>query len=110
MILTRTGYSARSIERALLEAKIPYIFIGGRKLLESAHVKDVLSCLKVVANSKDDLGWIRFLKLWPGIGDVKASNLIKELENNDTIKSEVFFNKETIFDFLIEKKKQKSFI
>ena len=86
MILTRTGYSARSIERALIEAKIPYFFIGGRKLLESAHVRDVLSCLKVVANPKDDLGWIRFLKLWPGIGDVKASNLLKELETCKDIK------------------------
>ena len=38
------------------------------------------------------------------------NNLIKELKNNDTIKPEVFYNKETRFDFLIEKKKQKSFI
>jgi len=37
-------------------------------------------------------------------------NLIKELKNNDEIKSEVFFNNETRFDFLIKKKKQKSFI
>ena len=37
-------------------------------------------------------------------------NLIKELKNNDEIKSEVFFNNETRFDFLVEKKKQKSFI
>tara|TARA_B100000575_G_scaffold291967_1_gene299140 strand:- start:717 stop:1415 length:699 start_codon:yes stop_codon:yes gene_type:complete len=38
------------------------------------------------------------------------NNLIKELKNNDHIKSEVFFNKETRFDFLVEKGKQKSFI
>ena len=38
------------------------------------------------------------------------NNLIKELKNNDKIKAEVFFNKETRFDFLLEKKKQKSFI
>ena len=38
------------------------------------------------------------------------NNLIKELRNNDLIKPEVFFNKETRFDFLIEKKKQKSFV
>ena len=38
------------------------------------------------------------------------NNLIKELKNNDTIKPEVFFNKETRFDFLIEKNKQKSFV
>ena len=37
------------------------------------------------------------------------NNLINELKNNDIIKAEVFFNKETRFDFLIEKK-HKSFI
>ena len=38
------------------------------------------------------------------------NNLINELKNNNKIKPEVFFNKETRFDFLIEKKNQKSFI
>ena len=38
------------------------------------------------------------------------NNLINELKNSDSIRSEVFFNKETRFDFLIEKKKQKSFV
>ena len=39
-----------------------------------------------------------------------SNNLIKELENNDSIKPEVFFNKETRFDFLIERNNQKSFV
>ena len=39
-----------------------------------------------------------------------VNNLIKELKNCDLIKSEVFFNKETRFDFLIEKNKQKIFV
>ena len=38
------------------------------------------------------------------------NNLIKELKNNDKIKPEVFFNNETRFDFLLEKKNQKSFV
>ena len=38
------------------------------------------------------------------------NNLIKELKNNSSITPEVFFNKETRFDFLIEKKKQKTFV
>ena len=39
-----------------------------------------------------------------------SNNLIKELSNNDNIKSEVFFDKETRFDFLIEKNKKKTFV
>jgi len=38
------------------------------------------------------------------------NNLIKELKDNEKIKAEVFFNKETRFDFLLEKKNQKSFV
>ena len=38
------------------------------------------------------------------------NNLIEELKNSENIKPEVFFNKETRFDFLIEKRNQKSFI
>ena len=38
------------------------------------------------------------------------NNLIKELKNSDLIIPEVFFNKETRFDFLVEKNKQKSFV
>ena len=37
------------------------------------------------------------------------NNLIKELKDNDLIKPEVFFNNETRFDFLVEKKKAKNF-
>ena len=39
-----------------------------------------------------------------------SNNLVKELSNNDTIKPEVFFDKETRFDFLLEKNKQKIFV
>ena len=39
-----------------------------------------------------------------------SNNLIKEVINNDNIKPEVFFDKETRFDFLIEKDKQKIFM
>ena len=38
------------------------------------------------------------------------NNLVNELKNNDIIKSEVFYNKETRFDFLLEKQTQKTFV
>ena len=39
-----------------------------------------------------------------------SNNLIKELKNSDNIKPEVFFNKETRFDFLLKKKQEKIFV
>ena len=38
------------------------------------------------------------------------NNLIKELNNCKNIKSEVFFNKETRFDFLVERNQRKNFV
>ena len=38
------------------------------------------------------------------------NNLVNELKNNDVIKPEVFFNKDTRFDFFLEKKSQKTFV
>ena len=39
-----------------------------------------------------------------------SNNLIDELKNSTSIKPEVFFNKETRFDFLIKKNNQKKFL
>ena len=39
-----------------------------------------------------------------------SNNLVKEVSNNDNIKPEVFFDKETRFDFLVERNKQKIFV
>ena len=39
-----------------------------------------------------------------------SNNLIKEVSNNNFIKPEVFFDKETRFDFLIKKNKHKIFV
>ena len=79
MVLLRSGFSGRYLEGALIAANIPYRFIGGVKLLESSHVKDVLSLLRVSVNPQDDLAWMRFLTLWDGVGDVGASKLAQEL-------------------------------
>jgi DNA helicase-2/ATP-dependent DNA helicase PcrA len=78
MVLVRSGFSALS-RRCIYFKQYSYRFIGGVKLLESAHVKDVLSMLRVVINPQDDIAWMRFLTLWNGVGDVGASKLAHEL-------------------------------
>jgi sugar fermentation stimulation protein A len=39
-----------------------------------------------------------------------SNNLVKEVKNSKNIKPEVFFDKETRFDFLVEKDNQKTFV
>lgn len=79
MILTRTAYASRALETCLIEKNIPYVFIGGRKLFEAAHVKDLLSTLRIVGNPKDELGWMRYLMLWEGVGETTASKAVSLL-------------------------------
>jgi DNA helicase-2/ATP-dependent DNA helicase PcrA len=79
MVLVRSSFAARHIEAACIAGNVPYRFIGGMKLLETAHVKDLLSLLRVVANPLDDIAWMRFLTLWNGVGDVGASKLSHQL-------------------------------
>ncbi|MBJ8551526.1 ATP-dependent helicase [Acinetobacter bereziniae] len=79
MVLVRSAFAARHIEAAFIQANVPYRFIGGMKLLETAHVKDLLSLLRVIANPFDDIAWMRFLTLWNGVGDVGASKLAQQL-------------------------------
>ena len=79
MVLVRSSFAARHIEAACIQANVPYRFIGGMKLLETAHVKDLLSLLRLIANPLDDIAWMRFLTLWDGVGDVSASRLAQQL-------------------------------
>ncbi|WP_111895240.1 ATP-dependent helicase [Acinetobacter sp. MB5] len=79
MILVRSAFAARYLESAFIKMAIPYRFVGGTKLLEAAHVKDLLSLLRIAANPQDDIAWMRFLTLWNGVGDVGASRLTAEL-------------------------------
>lgn len=85
MILVRTAYTARAVEACLIERNIPYIFIGGTKLLETAHVKDLLSPLRIIANPADEIAWTRYLRLWPGIGRVKAAAIVERVLGKTTI-------------------------
>ena len=79
MILTRSAYSAKTMESCLLAADIPYRFIGGVRLLESAHVRDVLALLRLVANPRDEIAAMRYLSLFRGVGDVMASRFAETL-------------------------------
>ena len=79
MILTRTAWGAREMEAELVARKVPYVFIGGTSLMQSAHVKDLLSLARAALSPQDELAWARYLTLWPGIGDVTAARLIGEI-------------------------------
>ncbi len=89
MILTRTAWGARALEARLVEKNIPYKFIGGISFFQTAHVKDLLCLIRAAASHRDDLAWIRYLTLWPGIGDVTATRLISSMKTAETIEDAI---------------------
>ena len=89
MILARSAFSARAVESSLLAAEIPYRFIGGVKLLESAHVRDALSLLRIIGNPLDEIAIMRYLTLFPGVGDATANRVIERLMHADSLDSAI---------------------
>ncbi len=79
MILCRTAYAARPIEAELIAQRVPYRFVGGMSLLQMAHVKDLLSLVRVATNHRDELAWLRYLTLWPKIGDITATRTLQQI-------------------------------
>jgi DNA helicase II / ATP-dependent DNA helicase PcrA len=79
MILYRTGYDAKHLEAELIRRAIPYRFIGGTVLTRSSHVRDIMALLRIVRNERDDLAWMRYLQLWPRIGEKTAQKILQGL-------------------------------
>lgn len=62
-VLYRTNAQSRVLEEALLHAGIPYVLVGGVRFYSRAEIKDVLSYLRLLVNSKDTVSRKRVEKL-----------------------------------------------
>ena len=78
-VLFRAGSHSFDLEIELAKHGIPFRKYGGIKFAESAHVKDALAFLRVVANPSDTLSWLRALKLIDHIGDATANQILDHL-------------------------------
>jgi ATP-dependent DNA helicase UvrD/PcrA len=56
---------------------------GGLKFLEAAHVKDLVSALRVAVNDRDELAWIRTLQHLDGVGRSTARSLTDAIVGAD---------------------------
>lgn len=84
-VLFRARYQAADLEMELAKHGLAYVIRGGVRFFEQAHVKDVLSYLKILQNPLDEISWVRALTMQPGIGvgfAEKIFNLV-EKENGD---------------------------
>ncbi|MGH7255440.1 MAG: ATP-dependent helicase, partial [Nitrospirales bacterium] len=75
-VLFRSSFHSFDLEIELSRRDVPFIKRGGFKFIETAHVKDLLAHLRVVANPLDAVSWNRALLLVEGVGPKKAQDLI----------------------------------
>lgn len=76
-VLYRTNAQSRVLEEIMLRFGIPYHLVGAVRFYERREIKDVLSFLRLVINSKDIISLTRVINIPPrGLGD-KSIELIK---------------------------------
>ncbi|MBI3272606.1 MAG: ATP-dependent helicase [Planctomycetes bacterium] len=79
-VLYRAHYHALELQMELTRAKIPFTIRSGLKFFEQAHVKDLVAYARIVANPRDAMAWRRVIALYPGMGKVTVSRIVRELE------------------------------
>ncbi len=79
MVLARSVWGLRKVEAACIRKDIPYRIFGGTGLMQSRHIRDVVAPMRIVSNYQDEIAWMRYLKLWKGIGEITASKIIGDL-------------------------------
>lgn len=74
-VLFRASYQSYEVEMALRQAAIPFRKYGGMKFSEAAHIKDVISFLRLTANPRDELSFQRVVALVKGVGPKTAKKI-----------------------------------
>ena len=82
-VLFRSSFHSFDLEIELSRSGLPFVKRGGVKFIETAHVKDLLAHLRVIANPLDAVSWHRVLMLVEGVGPKKAQDLLTTLVRSD---------------------------
>ena len=86
-VLYRSNHNSLPLQLALSKRDIPFVVYGGIRFIETAHVKDVLSFLKVLQNRQDELAWNRILMLLEGIGPRTAERIYQSIIKSKNLES-----------------------
>jgi len=78
-VLFRSGWHSNDLEIELASRNIPFAKYGGQKFVEAAHIKDLVSFLRIAYNVHDQVSWLRVLELIPRIGPKTATKIIEAI-------------------------------
>lgn len=84
-VLFRSSAHSQTLEFELMKRDIPYEYRGGQKFFERAHIKDVVSFLRVYENPKDEVAWLRTLGLQTGIGATTAGDIASQMHAVESV-------------------------
>jgi len=106
-VLYRAHYHALELQLELSRRGIPYQITSGIRFFEQAHIKDVVSFLRFVANPRDEVAFKRMVKLLPGIGNRSAENLWSAWEKSLNERGEVTSWSERLLPMNVSAKSKK---
>jgi DNA helicase-2/ATP-dependent DNA helicase PcrA len=107
-VLYRAHYHAIELQLELSRRGIPYVITSGVRFFEQAHVKDVTSFIRFIANPRDEVAFKRMVKLLPGIGGKSADNLWRAWESKLNEHGEVTSWSERLLAMAVGAKSRKS--
>jgi len=77
-VLYRSHFHAMELQMELARAQMPYVVTSGVRFFEQAHVKDVLTVLRLLVNPSDELAFTRLLELFPKVGARTAQKIFRK--------------------------------
>jgi DNA helicase II / ATP-dependent DNA helicase PcrA len=80
-VLYRSHYHSLELQLELTRRNIPYRVQSGVRFFEQAHIKDVISYLRIIVNPRDELAWKRLLKMIPSVGNATANKIYEQLSS-----------------------------
>ena len=83
-VLFRASFHSFDPEIELSREGIEFVKMGGFKFIESAHIKDVLAHLRVIANAYDRISWYRILLLIEKVGPKTAQRIFEATLNEQS--------------------------
>ncbi len=78
-VLYRSHYHSLELQLELTRRGIPYQIRSGVRFFEQAHIKDVISYLRIITNPRDELAWKRILKMIPQVGTATANRIWEQI-------------------------------
>jgi len=83
-VLFRASFHSFDLEIELSREGIEFVKMGGFKFIESAHIKDVLAHMRVIANAYDRISWYRILLLIEKVGPKTAQRIFEATLNEQS--------------------------